>query len=175
MNFIFFASLKNLKKHEFHFLQAKKTQKTLLPRPGSRAKKEANLIICTNAREKILRKGWIKLGRAFGKLRWNFTQMIRKIHNNIEIPKSKRNKSWKLKKDIPPNLNTEIYFWKSIYFWNVVSSVKWQKCVFYYTSRGGSSFDLKRHFVFSALFKIGSHSFAFSFVRGITVNLKKPL
>ena len=40
------ASFKNLKK-------------TLLPRPlpGSRAKKEANLIICTNAREKILRKG----------------------------------------------------------------------------------------------------------------------
>ena len=26
--FHFFASLKNLKKHEFHFLQAKKTQKT---------------------------------------------------------------------------------------------------------------------------------------------------
>ena len=68
--------------------------------------------------------------------------MIRKIHNNIEIPKSKRNKSWTLKKDIPHNLNIEIYFWKSIYFWNVVSSVKWQKCVFYYTSRGGSSFDL---------------------------------
>ena len=41
MNFIFWK-LKNLKK-------------TLLPRPlpGSRAKKEANLIICTDAREKI--------------------------------------------------------------------------------------------------------------------------